>query len=55
MGNAQAAGIVGQGNAIGNILPNAYNNYQSNRLLESLINGGGSGYKAPIEDHSWSG
>lgn len=55
MGNAQAAGIVGQGNAYGNILPNAYNNYMSNQLLTSLMNGNNGGYRAPIEDHSWSG
>lgn len=43
IGNAQAAGIVGQGNAYGNILPNAYNSYTSNQQLNRLLNGGGGG------------
>ena len=52
MGNASAAGIVGQANAYGGIgasIGNAYNSYQNNQLIQSLIgnnNSNAGGYGA---------
>ena len=46
-GNARAAGIVGSSNAINNGITSAFNNYQQNRLL-SLLTNGGSG-----NNYSW--
>lgn len=52
MGNARASGYVGQANALSGGLAGAYNNYQSNQLLNMLrpqqggmtTVGGGTGY-----------
>lgn len=61
MGNARAAGVVGSANAWSGALGginNAYQGYQNNRTLQTLINrdrnrGGGFSYGTGLSDDDW--
>jgi len=50
-GNAQAAGIVGQANALSGGLSGAYNSYQNNQLMNLIRNPGQQNYGAGVNSY----
>jgi hypothetical protein len=50
-GNAQAAGIVGQANALSGGLSGAYNSYQNNQLMNLIRNPGQQNYGAGMNSY----